>query len=244
MTETWLDALAVRDPAPLEKQGYASFPSRLLTEIVGEVKHSMAGSWAAARSRLFNLEEEASWTFSVLKDGRIYQHYPLESVTWHAGYIANRHHIGIEHEGGSGGPSGNTSEPLTERQYAATLALTRELRRLLPHLGPPSRETNLREHNEFMATACPSGRIPWARLIADLLTGEDNMGMTPEELARLARLECRVEFAFAQFQHVVRNLSPVGLAAAKGLYGIAAAWQDYNVGRIPPQPADWSGLET
>ena len=27
---------------------------------------------------------------------------------------------------------------------------------------------NLFEHREWTATACPSGRIPWARLIADL----------------------------------------------------------------------------
>lgn len=183
MSETWLIS-ATRWTGPVHKQGYSQIAVRSLADIKGEVKHSMVGSFTAAMARL-NGPDLASWTFSVTKIGEIYQHYPLEAVTWHGGGPeVNQSYIGVEHEGG---PPGNESEPLSEPQYQATLALTQELRALLPHLGPPSRLTNLREHNELAATACPSNRIPWDRLIADL-SDTPASGDLAAEVARLAKL--------------------------------------------------------
>jgi len=167
MTETWLSVnIAIPRLGPPQKQGYIDYKSRALVDIRGEIKHSMVGPFYAALGTLLSLSNNTSWHFSVLQNGTVYQHYPLETIAWHAGFMADLAYIGVEHEGGPLGP--RVSQLLTKPQYQSTLRLTRELRRLLPHLGPPSRETNLREHKEFMATACPSERIPWDRLIGDL----------------------------------------------------------------------------
>lgn len=182
MSETWLP-FAKLIPGPPSKYGYSSRSTRTLGEIVGEVKHSMEGSYLAARRRMEDPGQQASWHFSVLKNGEVAQHYPLEYITWHAGATANFFHVGVEHEGVAG-------EPLTEAQYQGTLAISRALRELCPNIVrvPPSRQTNLREHNEFMATACPSGRIPWDRLIADLTLApkkeEGPVAVTREEFER------------------------------------------------------------
>lgn len=195
MSETWVLS-ATRRPGPVNKQGYDNISFRQLDGIKGEIKHSMAGNLAGAWSRLDG-PDRASWTFSITRIGELYQHYPLESITWHGGGPeVNQSYVGVEHEGG---PPGDYGEPLSEAQYQTTLALTRELRALLPHLGPPARATNLREHNEFAATACPSGRIPWDRLIADLtappsLPGPN--GLSLEE--RIAALEAALSVAVSE----------------------------------------------
>ena len=174
MSDTWLDWCVRRDGPPA-KQGYASAPWRALWEIQGEVKHSMEGPLSAALGELDNAQRRASWTFSVAKDGAVYQHYRLEAVTWHGGAIyANRCYVGIEHEGVAG-------QPLTDAQVAATIRLSRDLRRLCGGISalPPERRVNLWEHREMTRygaepTACPSGRIPWDRIIA-ALQEEDEM---------------------------------------------------------------------
>lgn len=109
--------------------------------------------------------DRASWHFSVLQDGRVFQHYPIESVAWHAGSKTwNEKLIGIEHEGGAEPFYG---EPLTEPQYQATLRLTLWL---LKTCRWPEFRVGVQgmEHNWVYSTACPSGRIPWQRLVQDI----------------------------------------------------------------------------
>jgi N-acetyl-anhydromuramyl-L-alanine amidase AmpD len=169
--ESWLPACIRRD-GPSQKQGYGHIPSRTLAEIEGICAHSMEGSLAAALGELDNPSRLASWTFSNPKAGNVLQHYPLESVTWGSGSPeANRRFVSIEHEGWAG-------EPLTENQITNLVMLARTLT-----AEPRSRTTNLREHNEMTAygaqpTACPSGRIPWAEIIAELQ--EDDMAVTED----------------------------------------------------------------
>lgn len=127
---------------------------------LGVVLHSMAGSYPAAKARLFSTDR-ASWHFSVLEDGTVIQHYDIWTVCWHAGYTANTRYIGIEHEG--------VGPPITEAQVKASAKLVRWLGQ---QLGWPrfqyARDGQLQEHNWWMATACPAGRIPWERYIQEL----------------------------------------------------------------------------
>lgn len=182
MTETWLP-WCLRKEGPTGKTGYAGVSRTALDRKEGEVKHSAEGSADGLLSVLYG-PRDASWHFSVLQDGTVWQHYPLEAITWHCGIkgderfdtslIGNITLIGVEHEGG--GP-GRYGEPLTEAQYRATLRLSQDIRRLCSHLGAgrPQLRRNLWEHRWLSWTTCPSDRIPWGRLIEDLIPEEDEM---------------------------------------------------------------------
>ena len=45
---------------------------------------------------------QKSWHFTVGRGGELFQHYPIELVTWHAGPKANPFYVGVEHEGVAG----------------------------------------------------------------------------------------------------------------------------------------------
>mgnify|MGYP001610469326 FL=1 len=118
---------------------------------------------------LDSLARQASWTFSIFKEGPPDQHYPLESIVWTNGSPqANIKFIGEEHEGVAG-------EELNGNQILWTARITSSVRELCPRVkaNPPQRRINLWEHNELTIfgaspTACPSGRIPWAKVIAEV----------------------------------------------------------------------------
>ena len=118
-----------------------------------------------------NPATEVSAHFLFPKTGRPVQMVDSADPAWHSGnYLANLHYHGFEFEGG---PPGNLSEPLTANQVAWGVKVTHWLRKV--H-GTPSvyvRRDTLWEHNEVRNTACPSGRIPWAKVIAALK--EDDM---------------------------------------------------------------------
>ena len=183
---------------PTGKHGYGSDDTHLRQ---GMVFHSMEGSLAGAFGRMdipldaSNPYTQASWTFSVGKDGTVYQHADTDDITWTNGsYEANKRFWGVENEGRAG-------EPLTEPQYQGLLGLVRWI---YPAHGLGFvRQQTAWEHNEMgrfgsAATACPSGRIPWERLLTDFNMEDD---MTPEEHERLVNTEnavARLEAASAR----------------------------------------------
>jgi len=166
MAETWL-SWCERVDGPSWKQGYASVKTRALPDIKGEVKHSAEGSYLALLATLNHPTRTASWHFSVSKSGHVAQHYPLESVCWHAGgFSQNLNYIGIEHEGKAG-------EILTTAQVLATVHISLDIRRLAGLTAPPAIKINLWEHNWLSATACPSNRIPWTVIISKIKSEEE-----------------------------------------------------------------------
>jgi hypothetical protein len=140
----------------------------------GAVLHSAEGPLAAS-FRILALTSGArpadwqkSWHFTVAQDGRLFQHYPLDVVTWHAGPKANPLYVGVEHEGVAG-------QPVAGPQLEASARLLRWISDVegwgrFVRYPADGLAANLFEHNQFMATACPSGRIPWPALLA-LLQG-------------------------------------------------------------------------
>ena len=85
MAETWCP-FATRLDGPPEKQGYPAgwlvdFPEGVTErQGIGGVYHSAVGDWDAMMAVLFAPTSVSweSWTFSGLKDGQLFQHYPLE----------------------------------------------------------------------------------------------------------------------------------------------------------------------
>ncbi len=171
MAETWLSWCTKR-PGPAWKQGYYLLPRRSLNQVEGDVKHSAEGSYAGLLNIIATSTRQASWHFSVAKDGRVSQHYPLESICWHAGkkgdlsnqtaLIGNVTLVGIEHEGFAG-------QTLTPQQIDVTVRITQEVRaRTFAGTRPPELAVNLWEHNWLSGTACPSNRIPWSTIMNKL----------------------------------------------------------------------------
>lgn len=155
---------------PCSKHGYPGNDTHLHQ---GLVIHSAEGSLAGLFSVLDG-SREASWHFSVTQGGMVYQHVDTNNIAWTNGsQDANQRFWGIECEGGGPGMAG---EPLFEPQYQALLGVVRWLWDT-HDLSVYRRHYTLFEHREMVsygaaATSCPSGRIPWTRLISDL---EDNM---------------------------------------------------------------------
>lgn len=158
-------------PAAIQRPGPAGKVWAAPNTIDGIIEHSMQGAlvsaWTVLDDESTNAQGSyiaASWTFSVGKDGRVYQHYALNLSPFHAGSKAqNLRLIGVEHEGG---PPGNLSEPLTEPQIAASIALAKWIAEQGGFsLSRDVATRTLYEHGEVTATQCPSGRIPWDRYL-------------------------------------------------------------------------------
>ena len=141
---------------PVSKLGYTGATVRTGK---GVVLHSAEGGLSTMMD-ILDSGARKSWCFSNPKSGPLLQHYEIEAVTWHAGYEANRLYVGVEHEGMAG-------ELLTPTQIANDIELIRWLDRV-EHWPGFERRLTLWEHNEFMATACPIGRIPWASIVERL----------------------------------------------------------------------------
>lgn len=162
---------------------------------LGIVGHSIVGSYQAALGRFMSEARDAagrytpyaaaSVMFILCQDGALIQMYDIWASTWTTGGPeANTSYWAVEAEGG---PPANPSEAFTPAQQATFLRLCEEYRTHTGSAVVPG--TTFREHGELAAelgyapTACPSHRYDWFKGL------EDDMGMTPAELARLERLE-------------------------------------------------------
>lgn len=187
-------AYATWRSGPGWKRGYGGTSWLPMSYKEGEVKHSAEGGLAAAFGVLDSPHREASWHFTLPKQGpvRYYQHYELEDICWHCGvpgderhdtsYVGNITLIGSEHEGVAG-------EPLTPWQVENTILLSRELRKVLPNYGNQVLQLrrNLWEHGWLSNTSCPSGRIPWQPIIAALVE-EVDMPLTAADLQEIRKV--------------------------------------------------------
>lgn len=172
---------AERVPGPVHKVNAGTNP------VFGIIAHSAEGYEAGLRSQI--LGGPVSWHLSNLKDGRLWQHYPLTSRCWHA-TAANNAYIGIESEGRAG-------ESLTEAQIANLVRIIREVSAWKG--WEPRRPTSdidmsatLYEHREVTrfggtATACPSGRIPWDEILSRLQEDDVKENYDGELNSRRAR---------------------------------------------------------
>jgi hypothetical protein len=195
--------------------------SRVTNACIGVVPHSMEGSYEAALARLFSTERDAdgrytdyaaaSWIASNCKDGRFVQHYSVFDCAWTSGSrYPNTHFVGIEHEGVAG-------EPLTDAQVANLVRAIREIAEFKgwePRrpTGPSDMTATLYEHNECTRwgsapTACPSGRIPWDRILEAVMDAP-----TKAEFGALFALTLKL-------QEAVRALGGALFDLARHTYG-------------------------
>lgn len=163
---------AIRMPGPPDKTNGGVSP------VTGFVAHSAEGYEPAIMGVLNDPSRRASWHFTNLYDGRLWQHYSIFAQCWASGAaMPNNNWPAMEHEGIAG-------EALTEAQVATTTRVIRDLSALKG--WPPKRPVSsadisarLWEHREMVrfgadATACPSGRIPWTEILRRLDEQEDD----------------------------------------------------------------------
>ena len=141
-----------------------------INTVSGIINHSAEGGYTAALAELDdesvdsnNRYTHTSWTFFIRKAGTVIQHYPITASPFHAGSKEwNISTVGVEHEGFA-------NEPLTLSQAQASIEVNRWIALQGGFTlsrsgtgGSTSQQKTLWEHREVFATACPSGRIPWA----------------------------------------------------------------------------------
>ena len=187
--ELWYPKALVRHGPP-NKVGYPTHaPTDTYGHKLGIVYHSSEGSRASWLGVLDSqVRPRRSATFFNPKVGRLLQHYRADVHTWANGLkAANINYASCENEGMAG-------EPLTVSQVDNLVGLTVWYYQQFGWTEL-SRHTTLREHNDFVPTACPSNRIPWVPISArarQLLTeeGEDELSSREyEELKAAIKVE-------------------------------------------------------
>ena len=186
MADLWMPG-AEKVPGHPDKVGYQALGFGIKGPKKGDVKHSAEGWGEYLKFLVQTRLAIKSWHFSVLTDGTIWQHYPINVHCWHAGDTdddddvrANIELEGIEHEGLVG-------TTLTAEQVQATVEITKFCadyfdRDAIYSRFPimPTDGWTLVEHNQVSNsyTACPSDRIPWDLVTEQLTTQEvDDMAL-------------------------------------------------------------------
>lgn len=231
MSQTWL-AFCTRRPGPARKQGYPGVAGRTLSQIEGEVKHSMEGYLAGALGVLDNLSRQASWHFSIPKSGPPLQHFPLEAIAWHAGLpgdrrvdtslIGNLTLVGEEHED-------YPDNRLNENQIHWSTRISKAVRQVSPHVAaaPPTLRVNLWEHRWLSATSCPSGLIPWAEII---------QRVTEEEEAMLLAVQHSTKGIYVLDGPYKVHVGPAWWGALRALGYKNAGLSDAQIDGLPERP--------
>jgi hypothetical protein len=137
-------------PGPAGKQGYAGHVNQ--NAMAGMVLHSMDGFWATGGTNIL-LNGSTSWHFSILRSGKVLQHYELEAQTYHCGIASqNRRLIGIEHEAVHGFT--HSTNNITEAQIAASVKLCQWIA-AIPIAYALKRGETLFLHKDLGTSECP-----------------------------------------------------------------------------------------
>lgn len=173
----WMPGAIIR-PGPTWKVGY-TYPGEFSPKR-GDVKHSAEGGWAGIHAVLDG-PRFSSWQFTVGYD-HFEQHYPFNANCWHCGDVdddggvsGNIDFLGIEH-------LGMASQLLTAYQIQTTASITdwcsdQEQRDHISRFDGWDPDDGftwlLAEHHEIsdVFTECPSDRIPWDLIYAELVAG-------------------------------------------------------------------------
>jgi len=130
-----------------------------------------------------------SWHLTNLMDGRLFQHYPLTARCWHA-TAANSSYVGVENEGYAPKEASlNDAQIATARRFIAEIAEWAQFNPRRPAYDGDTSHT-LWEHNEVVliggsATACPSGRIPWDKILEAPVNEADELELADRRAAAL-----------------------------------------------------------
>lgn len=130
-----------------------------------------------------------SWHLTNLMDGRLYQHYPLTARCWHATGL-NQEYIGVENEGlVTRQPSLNDAQIANARRFISEIAAWKGWTPSRPVSATGTSHTCW-EHNEAVrlggtSTACPSGRIPWDKILEDTVDEADMLELADRRAAAL-----------------------------------------------------------
>jgi hypothetical protein len=161
------------------------------------VIHTMVGTVASANARFQQASEQASATYGIGLDGKLYQWVDEKDAAWANGTFAvnpgsNLDSISIEHEDG-----GRYNDVRPDTLYAASAALVRDI---CTRYGIPIDRAHIIGHRECAnaATACPDA-LDIDRIVAEAAGDTD---LTPEEHAALMAVRDSVD---AQWDFAVQG---------------------------------------
>jgi len=179
-----------------------------------------AQGWAhGALARFENPANKGSAHIIINLDGPPWQFIDFDDAAWHAGgdlpglgEFANLVSWGLEFEGGY-----PTPKPITDYQVDVAIDLCRWLAFEYRFQWQAIRRSDLWEHREVYATACPSNRIRWPEIIAGIKGGP--MAADLEDLkAQIVQTQLALDMqrnaTHAQFLNVNRKWG-ILLAAAR-----------------------------
>jgi len=216
MSDLWCP-FAIRLDGPASKTGYQDDEGNRILEThekVGIDYHTMeyeSPDWYDDAKTLYNAlfsGREASWIFSICSmfgAAWLYQHYPLNAVTWAQGYLGNLWLIGIETES-------KDKHKFTPAEYALLVRVSKWIGQNLgwKWRGVGNRQTKLTygvngwlfEHNATPlapGTDCAvftHGQVDPERLLRDLR--EEDMGLTLPEQEQLDNVQATVNRIYEQ----------------------------------------------
>jgi len=181
---------ALQLPGPERRTGYNNHTTDLTHAKTGVTIHTAeydVADWdeKVLYNALFS-GREASWHFTITKEGWLFQHYPVGAVTWHCGHTGNLWTVGVECEG-------YAPNKISGPQYELLVKLLKwigETENWIPYRRGTPEHSNvcggLYEHKDWMDTLCQvfsRGMIDPDQLIADLK--EEPMVDWPKEKLRL-----------------------------------------------------------
>jgi hypothetical protein len=188
-------------PGPSSKRGYRG--AVLTHKKTGAVLHTAEYDTDKDAPTLYNalFEEgrEASWTFTITREGFLFQHYETGTVTWHSGsYEGNLETEGIEHEG-------YLPDKIDGPQYTVLVKLLKWLREI-HEWEEWERKKNLWEHNEqsYSYTDCQVFTAGMLDTLVTDLGASEGEGMEPY-LRDLWNAEDEIFADVEQSQDVVRR---------------------------------------
>ena len=212
-------------PGPSSKLGYGSRPKYIENKAgvtIHTAEYDTDNDAPTLHNALFQVGREASWNYTVTREGFLFEHYPPTAVAWHCGsMLGNESTVGIECEG-------RAPDPIDGPQFNILWQLVLWLREYFGWADQWVRGTNIWEHKDWSATLCKvftDGML----CVADL-EEETTMALTPEQRREVAEIAAKSveDLTGLRFVDLEARLDLAALCYAAAGEALQGDWKEYK----------------